>query len=100
MNIKDYINKDAILNRVISRDVTFGKKTYQSVSIKIAYQDKRVEVSNRMEKKIVSKAWIMTLNTLNIEDTVTYNGKTFNIIDISQCDDIWGKFSHWEALLN
>jgi hypothetical protein len=95
--IKDYLNQDATWSSKTG-DNEYGESVFaDAVLIKVRWEHRRRFVRNSQGKEVVSESEVICIETVQVDDVLTYSGQDHIVITVSDVPGLNGDISHREV---
>ena len=94
--ITSYLNRTIALKSLASTD-EYGQPVYTSINIPARFEFQRKIVRNGRGVETVSEARLFTKNVIKPDDVITFSGRTWTVISVSEQYGLSGELSHYEA---
>ena len=91
-----YSNQFVTLKSLTSID-EYGQAAYTTKVIPARFEYQRKVVKNRQGVEVVSEAKLFTEEIIKPDDAVTFSGRTWPVISVSEQYGLSGELSHYEA---
>lgn len=95
--IASYLNQIIALKSLSSID-EYGQPVYTSINIpaRFEFQEKVIRTGRGFET-VVSEARLFTKSVIKPDDVITFSGRTWTVISVSEQYGLSGELSHYEA---
>jgi hypothetical protein len=93
-----YLNQTATLKAKASVNL-YNEATYTSSTINCRFQHKRKMARNAQGEEVVSMAQVFTTTEVDEDDTITYDGRDWQVIAVEDCVGLDGTVNHYEVFL-
>ncbi|MDQ7794146.1 MAG: hypothetical protein RDU89_07000 [bacterium] len=91
-----YLNQTAVWKRMISPDGYPPQPEAPGTSIKVRWEARRRLVRNAQGQEVVSEARVFCLEAVQPGDVLSYGGRDWPIIAVSEVTDLGGAVAHRE----
>lgn len=94
--ISSYLNQTIALKSLSSID-EYGQPAYTSINIPARFEFQRKIVRDGRGVETVSEARLFTKNVIKPDDVITFSGRNWPVISVSEQYGLSGELSHYEA---